>query len=128
MLMVLLGLFAVVALILASIGIYGVMSYTVTQRTREIGIRVALGAGTNDVMRMVLGESLRLSLVAVAIGLGVALALGRVVRSVLYGVSSADPLTLIPVTILILVVCLVASFLPARRATKVDPMVALRYE
>ncbi|HEX4462697.1 MAG TPA: ABC transporter permease [Polyangia bacterium] len=128
MLMVLLALFAVVALILASIGIYGVMSYTVTQRTREIGIRVALGAGTNDVMRMVLGESLRLSLVAVAIGLGVALALGRVVRSVLYGVSGADPITLVPVTVLILVVCLVASFLPARRATKVDPMVALRYE
>ncbi len=128
MLMVLLGLFAALALALASIGIYGVMSYTVTQRTREIGIRVALGAGTNDVMRMVLGESLRLSLVAIAIGLGVALALGRVVRSLLYGVSSSDPLTLIPVTLVILGVCLVASFLPARRATKVDPMVALRYE
>lgn len=128
MLMVLLGLFAVVALVLASIGIYGVMSYTVTQRTREIGIRVALGAGTHDVMRMVLGESLRLSVVAVVIGLVAALSLGRVVRSLFYGVSSADPLTLVPVTVLILLVCLVASYLPARRATKVDPMVALRYE
>ncbi len=104
------------------------MSYTVTQRTREIGIRVALGAGSGDVMRMVLGESLRLSVVAVVIGLVAALSLGRVVRSLLYGVSGADPLTLIPVTVLILVVCLVASYLPARRATKVDPMVALRYE
>jgi putative ABC transport system permease protein len=128
MLMVLLGLFAAVALALASIGIYGVMSYTVTQRTREIGIRVALGAGSNDVMRMVLGESLRLSLVAIAIGVALALALGRVVRSLVYGVTSSDPLTLIPVTLLILAVCLVASYLPARRATKVDPMVALRYE
>ena len=128
MLMVLLGLFALLALVLASIGIYGVMSYTVTQRTREIGIRVALGAGTNDVMRMVLGESLRLSMIAIIIGLAVALALGRVVGSLVYGVSSSDPLTLIPMTLLILGVCLVASFLPARRATKVDPMVALRYE
>lgn len=127
-LMVLLGLFAAVALALASIGIYGVMSYTVTQRTREIGIRVALGAGYGEVLTLVLGESLRLSLTAIALGIAAALALGRAARGLYYGVTTYDPLTLIPVSLLILLVCLVASFLPARRATKVDPMVALRYE
>jgi predicted permease len=127
-LMSLLGLFAAVALILAVIGIYGVMSYTVSQRTREIGIRVALGAGTSHVITMVVGESLRLALLAVTLGVAAALGLGRLAQSQLYGVSSYDPLTLFFVVLIILVVCLLASFLPARRASKVDPMAALRYE
>jgi putative ABC transport system permease protein len=127
-LMILLGLFAAVALILATIGVYGVISYTVTQRTRELGIRVALGAGTGEILGLVLGESLRLSLLASLLGVGGALVGGRALESQLYGVAATDPATLIAVTLLILVVCLVAAFLPARRAAKVDPMVALRYE
>lgn len=127
-LMILLGIFAFVALVLASIGIYGVISYTVTQRTREIGIRVALGASGRQVMRLVLGESLRLALVAMAIGLAAALAMGRLARGLVYGVAPDDPLTLAAVCATVLAVSLAAGFLPARRATKVDPMVALRYE
>jgi putative ABC transport system permease protein len=127
-LMILLGLFAGLALVLATIGIYGVMSYTVTQRTREIGIRVALGAGTGEILGLVLGESLRLSLVAVVLGVGAAILGGKALEAQLYGVAATDPVTLIAVSLAILAVCLVASFLPARRASKVDPMVALRYE
>ena len=127
-LMVLLSLFAGVALFLAVIGIYGVMSYTVTQRTREIGIRVALGAGSGEILALVLGESLRLSLSAVVLGVGAALLGGRALESQLYGVKANDPLTIVIVALIILVVCIVASLLPARRASKVDPMVALRYE
>jgi putative ABC transport system permease protein len=125
---ILLGLFAAVALILATIGVYGVISYTVTQRTREIGIRVALGAGTGEILGLVLGESLRLSLAASVLGVGGALLGGRAIESQLYGIAATDPITLISVTLVILAVCLVAAFLPARRAAKVDPMVALRYE
>jgi putative ABC transport system permease protein len=125
---VLLGLFALVALALATIGVYGVMSYTVTQRTREIGVRVALGAGSGEITRMVVFESLRLAGVAAVIGIGIALAAGRFLQSQLFGVGASDPLTLVSVTLLIVGVCALASLLPARRASKVDPMVALRYE
>jgi putative ABC transport system permease protein len=127
-LMILVSLFAVAALILATIGIYGVISYTVTQRTREIGIRVALGAGTGEIVGMVVGESLRLSLVACVLGIGGALVGGRAMQSLIYGITSTDPLTIVVVTLLILGVCLLAALVPARRAARVDPMVALRYE
>ena len=128
MLMVLLGLFAGVALLLATIGIYGVMSYTVTQRRREIGIRVAVGARLDQILRLVLGESLKLAAIGVAIGVVAALGLARLGRSLLYGVSDSDPVTLVAVSALLVVVSLAASFVPAWRATRVDPMEALRDE
>jgi putative ABC transport system permease protein len=118
----------IVALTLACVGLYGVMSCSVAQRTHEIGVRVALGAGTRDIRRLVLRRCLVLSIVAVAIGLLLAAALSRVLVSVLYEVSPIDPLTYLGITILLLVVALLAGYLPARRAARVDPMVALRCE
>ena len=126
MLMVLLGLFAGVALMLATIGVYGVMSYTVTQRRREIGIRVAIGARLGQILGLVLGESLRLAALGVGIGVAAALAIGRLGKSLLFGVRASDPLTLGAVAGLLVVVSLAASLLPAWRATRVDPMEALR--
>jgi putative ABC transport system permease protein len=126
--MVLLAIFAVLALVLASVGIYGVMSYTVTQRTRELGIRMALGAQQAQVRKMVVREGLLLALVGVGIGLAGAFALTRVMKSLLYGVSATDPLTFVGIAALLVAVALAASFLPARRATRVDPMIALRGE
>jgi ABC-type antimicrobial peptide transport system permease subunit len=126
MLMVLLGLFAATALVLATIGIYGVMSYTVTQRRREIGIRVAVGASVRQILSLVLGESLKLAALGVGIGVAAALAVGRLGRSLLFGVSENDPLTIAAVALLLVAVSLVASLLPAWRATRVDPMEALR--
>ena len=122
------GLFAVVALLLASVGIFGVLNYTVAQRTQEIGLRVALGAQTRDVLRLVLGQGVRLILFGLALGLAASLALTRVLAGMLFGVTPTDPLTFIAVSLLLASVALLACYIPARRATKVDPLVALRYE
>ena len=126
--MTLLIVFAALAVLLALIGIYGVVAYMVTQRTREIGIRVALGAQRPDVVRLVLGEGLRLVCAGVVVGLGAALALTRFLQSFLYGVKPADVLTFVAVSLLLVAVAALAAWLPARRAAAVDPLVALRYE
>jgi len=124
----LIGIFAALAVLLAAVGIYGVMSYSVTQRTNEIGIRVTLGAQPNDVFRIVVGDGLRFALIGIGIGIAAGLLLTRLLQSFLYGISASDPLTFIGVTIVLLAVALAASFFPARRATRVDPIIALRYE
>jgi putative ABC transport system permease protein len=123
---VLIGVFALLALILASVGLYGVISYAVSQRTREIGVRMALGARARDVMRMVLREAMTLVVIGMAIGWGLAAALSRLIVSFLFGVGAMDPMTFAAIPVLLALVALTASYLPARRAMKVDPMVALR--
>jgi len=124
----LIGIFAALALLLAAVGIFGVMSYSVTQRTNEIGIRVTLGAQPGDVFRTVVGEGLRFALFGVAIGIAAGLVLTRLLASFLYGISASDPTTFIAVAIILVAVSAAASFFPARRATRVDPIIALRYE
>jgi macrolide transport system ATP-binding/permease protein len=125
---ILIGSFASLALLLAAVGIYGLMSYTVSQRTREIGIRMALGAQTKDVFRLVLHQSIKMAVAGVFLGLCGAFAVTRLVSTMLFGISPTDPATFFSVALLLTVVMLAASYLPARRAAKVDPMVALRYE
>jgi putative ABC transport system permease protein len=120
--------FAVLALALAGIGIYGVISYSVSKRAHDIGIRMALGARRGSVLGLVMKQGLRLALIGTALGLIGALVLTRFLSSFLYGVKPTDPLTFIAVSALLTAVALSATYLPARRATKVDPMVALRYE
>lgn len=120
--------FSVLALVLASLGIYGVVSYGVTQRTPEIGVRMALGATARDVRRHIVGDTLRMAAAGIAIGAGVSLAIARVIVSLLYATSPTDPMTFALVVALLAGVALVAGYLPARRASRIDPMRALRAE
>ena len=126
--MMMLGLFAFLALALATIGIYGVMAYMVSQGTREIGIRLALGATQNNILRLVVRQGMALALTGVAIGLVGAFVLTRLMRSLLFGVKSTDPLTFVAIASLLAAIALLASYIPARRAARIDPMVSLRCE
>jgi putative ABC transport system permease protein len=124
--MILLGVFATLALVLSAIGIYGVISYMVGQRTHEMGIRMTLGARRTDILRLILGQGGRLALLGIALGTLGAFSLGRLMAGLLYGVSASDPLTLVAAATLLMLVALAACYVPARRATRVDPLVSLR--
>jgi len=125
---ILIASFAITALLLATAGVFGVMAYSVSRRTAEIGVRVALGAGSGDVLRMILSQGLRTIFIGVAIGIAGSLALTRTVESLLFGVTATDPLTFVAVILLLVAAALLACYIPARRATKIDPLIALRYE
>lgn len=124
----LIGLFAVIATFIAAVGIFGVMNYSVTLRTREIGLRMALGAQQRDVLRLILKQGLLLTLIGIAISIAGALALTRVMSRLLFGVAATDPATFAAIVLLLSLVSLIACYVPARRATRVDPMTAMRYE
>ena len=126
--MIMLGIFSALALVLSCVGIYGVISYLAGQRTHEIGIRIALGAQRNDVLRLILGHGTKMAFTGVAVGIAASLALTRLMAKLLFGVSAYDPLTFLAVACLLIFVALTATYIPARRAMRVDPTVALRYE
>ena len=123
-----LSIFALTALLLAALGIYGVMAYSVSRRINEIGVRIALGACMADIVRMVLHQGAKLALIGVGIGLAGSLILGRLISSFLFGVTAYDPITFVFVVVVLTLAALMACYIPARRAAKIDPMVALRYE
>jgi ABC-type antimicrobial peptide transport system permease subunit len=122
------AIFGAIALLLPCVGLYGLLSYEVALRTREIGIRAALGAQQNDILRLVVSQGMRLAAIGAALGIGLAFALTRFLESILYGVGPSDPLTFASVVVLLAAVAAIACGIPARRASRVDPMVALRYE
>jgi putative ABC transport system permease protein len=126
--MILLGIFAALALVLSAVGIYGVISYLAAQRTHEIGIRMALGAQPSGISRMILMEGMKFALIGVAVGLAAALALTRLMSQMIFGVGAFDPLTFAGVSILLILIAMAACYIPARRAMRTDPMIALRYE
>jgi putative ABC transport system permease protein len=126
--MLLLTLFATLALVLACIGLYGVISYMVAQRTHEIGVRMALGAQAGDVLTLVIRQGMLLAGVGLIVGIGIGSAVTRVLSDMLYGVSARDPLTFVGVPVLLLLVAFLACYIPARRATRIDPLAALRRE